>query len=74
MYTVPVYVEPSSTYTVPVKVQPVADNVDGHAQLEEEHVLLVEHTQHHTQTHGASTVSQLVQHGPKLRGCRVENK
>ena len=49
-----------------VQVHPVAGNVDGHAQLEEKHVLGVEETERHHQAHGATPVGQLVQHCTKF--------
>ena len=46
-----------------VQVDPVAGDVDGHAQLEPEHVLRVEGAQAGQQAHGGAAVRQLVQHG-----------
>ena len=57
----------ANQFTAPVQMKPVADNVNGHTKLEEEHVLLVKYRQHHKQTHGGCTVCQLVQHRSKLR-------
>lgn len=49
-------------------MQPVACDVQTHADLEQEGVGGVEQGQVHQQTHGGTTVSQHVQHGTKLGG------
>lgn len=54
-----------------VQVYPVTGDVDSHAQLKEEHVLWVEVTKCHEQTHCATTVGQLVQDSTEL-GALVE--
>ena len=45
----------------------MAGDVDGHAQLEEEHPPRVEVAEDHQQTHGGAPVGQLVQHRAELR-------
>ena len=54
---------------IPVEVEPVAGDVDGHAQLEEEHVTRVEVRQRHQQAHRRTAISQLVQHRAELGTC-----
>lgn len=51
-----------------MQVQPVAGDVQTHADLEQEGVGRVEQGQVHQQTHGGAAVSQHVQHGSKLGG------
>jgi len=60
-------------------MHPMAEDVQGHGKLEEEHVLGVEVTQSATQTHGGDSVYQLVQHGAEFTGlvehpCKVTIK
>lgn len=50
---------------VPVQVQPVAGDVQTHADLEQEGVGWIEQRQVHQQTHGGAAVRQHVQHGSK---------
>ena len=47
-------------------MDPVATDVDDHAQLEEERPRRVERAQGGQESHGSATVRQLVQHGPEL--------
>lgn len=49
-----------------MQVDPVASHVNGHRELEEEHVLGIEQGQRHQQTHGAASVRELVQEGSEL--------
>lgn len=53
---------------VPVQVQPVAGDVQTHADLEQEGVGGVEHGQVDQQTHGGTAVCQHVHHRTKLGG------
>lgn len=53
---------------VPVQVQPVAGDVQTHADLEQEGVGGVEHGQVDQQTHGGTAVCQHVHHCTKLGG------
>ena len=53
---------------VPVQVQPVAGDVQSHAELEQEGVGRVEQREVDQQTHGGAAVRQHVQHGSKLGG------
>ena len=52
----------------PVKVQPVAGDVQTHAELKQEGVGGVDQGQVDQQTHGGAAVRQHVQHGPELGG------
>ena len=47
-------------------MDPVAADVDDHAQLEEEGPRRVERAERRQESHGGAPVRQLVQHGPKL--------
>jgi len=47
-------------------MEPVADDVNGHGGLEEEHVFGVEVAQSSTQTHGGHPVNELIQHCTQL--------
>ena len=49
-----------------VQVDPVAADVDDHAQLEEERPRRVERAQRRQQRHGSAPVRQHVQHGAEL--------
>ncbi len=54
-----------------VEMEPVRYDVNGHAQLEEEHVSRVEVAQHDQQTHRRRAIRQLIQHRSELRTwCR----
>lgn len=44
----------------------MAGDVECSAELQEDHIVGVEHTQRHHQTQGCTAVSQLVQHSTKL--------
>lgn len=55
-----------------VQVQPVAGDVNDHAQLEPEGVTRVELCQNHKQAHGTAAVRELVKHGAKL-GALIEH-
>jgi len=54
-----------------MQMNPVAGDIDGHAQLEKESVLRVEETQGDHQTHCATAIGQLVQHGSKFSTCAI---
>jgi len=49
-----------------VEVDPVAADVDDHAQLEEEGPRWVEGAERRQESHGGAPVRQLIQHGPEL--------
>ena len=49
-----------------VEVDPVAADVDDHAQLEEEGPRWVEGAERRQEGHGGAPVRQLIQHGPEL--------
>ena len=51
-------------------MQPVTEDVQGHDELEEEHVVGVEATQGGAQAHGGDAIYQHVQHGAKLAACK----
>lgn len=51
-----------------MQVQPVAGDVQRHAELEQEGVGRVEQGQVDQQTHGGTAVRQHVQHGAELGG------
>lgn len=51
-----------------MQVQPVAGDVQTHAELEQEGVGGVEQGQVDEQTHGGAAVGQHVQHGSELGG------
>lgn len=53
-------------YLIPVKMEPVAGDVNSHGELEHEHPRRVEIAQYHQKTHSGATVGQLVQHGSKF--------
>jgi len=54
----------------PVQVQPVAGDVQAHAELEQEGVGGVEQGQVDQQAHGGAAVRQHVHHGAELSGWR----
>ena len=49
-----------------MQVDPVATDVDDHAQLEEERPRRVKRAERREKSHGGATVRQLVQHGPEF--------
>lgn len=58
MHKPPIYVR--------VQEDPVPGHVNGHGELEQEHVRGVEEGQCHQQTHGAASIRQLIQQGAEL--------
>lgn len=65
------FVTSASSHHSRVQMEPVTGNIYGHGKLEEEHVIWVEVAQRHQQAHGATAVSQLIQHCSEL-GALVE--
>lgn len=51
-----------------MEVQPVTGYVNGHRNLEEEHILRIKVAQGHQETHSSTAVCQHVQHCSKLCG------
>ena len=54
-------------------MKPMADYIQRHPKLEEQHVLWVEMTQSRTQTHGRRPVYQHVQHASQLGTYKTPN-
>ena len=52
----------------------MANNVDDHEELEEEHICGVQVRQYYQQAHVGSTVSQHVQHCTKLGTCQAKQQ
>jgi hypothetical protein len=50
-------------------MDPMADNVNYHAQLKHKHPARIELTQYHQKTHCSTAVSQHVKKCSKLRSC-----
>lgn len=52
-----------------MKVEPMAGDVDGHGELEPEHVFGVEVAEGDEQAHRATSVGELIKHRAELRRC-----